>query len=1296
MNFAGTERYDIIEEIGSGGMGTVFAAGDSVRGIQVALKTIHRYSSEGLVAFKREFRSIADLHHPNLVRLFELTDTGAELFYTMELVEGRNLRACITKPPTPASKIDNRAVLEAFAAASRASSPSPPPQPDLIVAGPTSAVPVTEPIVDVAGVHRAAIPPPPGPPDVRRRPSCDPGLVMDLLPQILDALEFLHTNGIVHRDLKPDNILIDRFNRLKLVDFGIIKQLGGEFESGHAPDVGVGTIEYMAPEQISGKEITPATDLYALGCVLYELMAGVVPFTGPPFRIMAQHLKAKPPPITKHVSLVPDPLARLTPLLLSKSPRARPSIDMIRRALGIGRRGPAPVVGPTATDAFVGRETELASLEQQLRDASQCELQVGFIEGDSGAGKTALAEALILRARSRGFRVFRGRCYEREALPYRAFDRIMDEAAVMLRARKPDGEPSLDPLSWIFPCFGMLTRGAPTASWEPGDLTDADLPTRMDPRERKAKAFATLAELVRTLTEDGPILFVIDDLQWTDVESLELLDALIAGAADQPLMILGLFRPRDVTDDHRLRRFIDSRDQDGRLRELPLLPLSAPEIGELVAHYTGRPPSEPHASFLLEQTGGNPFLIVEVARHIAKHGGDIEAVPSVSGLVAQRLDGLSAAARNLVSLASVAGGAWVLRFLRKASGLDAEAFNAAFDELLDETIMRQAGEHRALGSTVPPPAAGSSLSSPIDEPSYDFYHDRLREVAYGRLPVAGRISMHEALAQTLEASDPAASESLLYHWRGAGDRDKTIHYGRIAAEDAATLLAFDRASQLYREVLDVHGPASSEVERQAVATHQERLAVLLEHNGEYEGATVALSSALETMSAGNPDREDVRRVHIHLAEDLVKIGKVAEGTEYFERLLAPYGLRLARSLRDALVACFFLRARVALAKFVPASMRKRRAPTADEQFRLRLYQKIFESFGFVRPLYMAEYQLRFQATSTGLSDPSAEVYSISIEAVYQALTGAGPKVVARAHQLLDDAERKAARSDVEWLQAYTLGVRGFIDCAVGSWARARSELEEVIEHYRRTAFHRWEVGMVRSWLLLTYYFSGDDAGARSLANQFTSNGRADVVRYSLGAWADVCGHVRGGRLDAADHRLEQWRALVPEQSMTHFRFLLEVSANTTDNAHGRADEVLARVHDREHEAIQSGCLLGAWDNALWSVPYLDAALEHASQGKLTPRHRKSADKRARKIAKNAPAFFRCLAHRYFAMLAYHDGRADRAAKQLRLALLLSEQSGAPHHRWLCLDAARTIGPFDASLAKESRGLEERHGFSPRR
>jgi hypothetical protein len=228
--------------------------------------------------------------------------------------------------------------------------------------------------------------------------------------------------------------------------------------------------------------------------------------------------------------------------------------------------------------------------------------------------------------------------------------------------------------------------------------------------------------------------------------------------------------------------------------------------------------------------------------------------------------------------------------------------------------------------------------------------------------------------------------------------------------------------------------------------------------------------------------------------------------------------------------------------------------------------------------------------------------------------------------------------------------------------------------------------------MLTDHFSGHEASANQIATEFSEHQETDVVQYSLGSWVVVESNLQRGSLEVATKRLEEWASVIDSNSMTHFRFLYEISQNAVDNAHGHSQAVIDRMKSISSSVKNSGCLLGAWDMALWNLSGLESALSLAEKGKLFSRDRKQAERWAKEILKRAPRFFQCMAHRGLALLAHEDGKSKKAAAQLRAALSISEQAGVPYYRWLCLEAARRIGPFDASLASETLTLQKDYGY----
>ncbi|MEE2902579.1 MAG: BREX system ATP-binding domain-containing protein [Myxococcota bacterium] len=1281
-NFSGTERYKLHKKIGSGGMGTVYQATDNSRGINVALKCMHEITSGNLVAFKREFRSIADLHHPNLVRLLDLTDTGDELFYTMEFVDGVNLAQLIYGRSKRASAL---------------SAPDFQPEENKTTGG------VALPISSIPSSSLSER-------DITKRllaDATDIERMYYLLPQILDALEFLHSHQIVHRDLKPDNILVTPNSKVKLVDFGIIKDMRPGRQTSRNPEQVVGTIQYMAPEQIHAKEITSHTDMYTLGCVLYEYFAGRLPFEGSAFEIMAQHLNEKPIPLESINPKVPKQLVDICNCLLAKNPSERLNIAQVRQVLGIvpqpqQRKSLAPE--PHSNNKFVGRGASLNKISSQLERVREGQLELTLVDGDSGTGKTYLADEAIKVARQKGYRIFRGRCYEREQLAFRAFDGIMDDVSIALKHEcSPEKESYMSKvrsLSWIFPSFNLLEKDVRPTSWSPFTDYSDEQTAENDPQTRRSKAYAAIKPMVELLTDNQPALFVIDDFHWADVESIEFLQGIVQNARRQPLLILCTYRSKEMDERERFGEFLRTSIAQATCTSITLKEFTYTETRRLARRVAEYDLSEAETLQIHEQAKGIPLFVKELTEYFVsnKQMSTTEALPSFSNLIEQRLLDLSKNARKVAVFMSAAQGPINAIQLQGFCELELPAFNQALHELTDKKIFRIVSTRIGRESLAPPAMSTSSRTSvppvSMSDAFYDFYHDCIRIEAYGLLERETRTELHKRFAKILEIESPQPSEALAYHWRQAGYSKRAIVHGLRAAENSARCLAFSHAINSYNSILEEIETYGLVDDVSELFRSYERLAELYEFTGQYREAAEALRRGIQLLPSEDRYEGIRHQLTTHLAADLVKIGEVDAGTKIFNRLLSPFNLTLTKSFIKSLLNLGSLRGRLLVSSFVKRLFGRRRREISDkERNRLELFRRVSESFGFVSPLAMAEYQMRFQVESNRVNLPSAIVHSTALEAIYLASTNFDVSVNEKAHLLLDDANEVARSNNIPFAEAYTLGVRGFVDCAIGNWERARLELAEVIEGFKKQhALHRWEVRMCRSWLMLTEIFSGRVEQAADIAHEFCKQKESDIVQYSLGAWTLVEVHIQKGEIAEAEARLTEWASLIDHTQMTHFRFLYEVARNSVDAAYGRGQQVLDRMQRIEREVRDSGCTLGGWDLALWNLSGISAAITLMENNRLFDKERTYARGLAKQLLKRSPMFFRCMGHKFIALLHGLEGNDKAMMSSMRTALSLSETAGVPFYRLQCLVTARKIGVFDSSLTKELARLQVESHF----
>ena len=259
-------------------MGTVHLVYDEQLETEVALKTLNLSGGTDLYRFKREFRSLADIKHPNLVTLYELVSEGALWFFTMEYVAGVPF---------------DRYLIPALSSSDSSSDSS------------WDTRPEAEPTL----------------PDLSSESNRD--RLLQSVQQFCAGVHAMHEAGCIHRDLKPSNVLVTEQGRLVILDFGLAKHTGSETISSDGLS---GTPAYMAPEQALEKPCLPAADWYAVGTMIYEVLTGRCPFEGALFEVLLRKQTEDPPPPIQVNPLADDLLSDLCMKLIRRDPAsARPA-----------------------------------------------------------------------------------------------------------------------------------------------------------------------------------------------------------------------------------------------------------------------------------------------------------------------------------------------------------------------------------------------------------------------------------------------------------------------------------------------------------------------------------------------------------------------------------------------------------------------------------------------------------------------------------------------------------------------------------------------------------------------------------------------------------------------------------------------------------------------------------------------------------------------------------------------------------------------------------------------------------
>jgi len=774
-------RFELRRRLGEGGMGTVYEALDRERDALVALKVMRRVDPVALYRFKKEFRALADIRHPNLVSIYELLTLADDWFFTMELVDGVGF-------------VDYVCPHGGEASLRSAGLPVP------------ASIPLSEQALsalDTDATRTGRSGPGPCVPSPRRDPSkLDERRLRDSLAQLAEGLHALHRARRIHRDIKPSNVLVTAQGRVVILDFGLVSELSPEGDALTLHDAVIGTASYMSPEQAANLQLSEASDWYSVGVILYEALTGRLPIVGSRDEVLRAKQHVTPTPPNTFNAQAPADLCTLCERLLAIRPENRPGGAHILEAVGACTdQATTESSLSTRTAPFIGREEEMAALAAALEDARAETSVTVFVRGNSGAGKTALLARFGDLAQSRWDAVvLSGRCFERETVPYKAFDSLIDALSAYLTTLSPTSVEELIPtgvaaLSRLFPVLRRIP------SIERPLVLGFDV---RDPQEFRRRAFVALRELISRIAQRRTVVLTIDDLQWGDLDSGRLLLELLRPPDPPPILLVASYRSEEAEASALLRLLLDPDEGVhvlGDVRDVVVEALDDDRALQLAEALLGAadPETVPHAAAVARESAGNPLLVGELVRYILS-GGELETL-SIASLLEFRLRMLPQGARKLLSAIAVAGHPVELGVLRRAAGMGAEIRDLVVTLKVDHLV-------RTMGLR--------------ETDRIETYHDRVREVVVEALDDEALRDWHLSLARAFDEVGNADPEVLMEHWEGAGDAARAGAYAIAAAEQGEQAYAFDRAARLYERAIQLL-QVGGEVERKLRVRHGDAL-----------------------------------------------------------------------------------------------------------------------------------------------------------------------------------------------------------------------------------------------------------------------------------------------------------------------------------------------------------------------------------------------------------------------------------------------------------------------------------------
>jgi serine/threonine protein kinase len=999
-------RYEILGEVGRGGMGIVYRAYDRIRREIVALKTVQRSDPTALLRFKKEFRVSADIVHPNLVALYELARDESHWFFTMELVEGVDILTYTrSRPDSPSTDPAPHPAL-----------PDGPDSPGRQAASDieSGSEPAREKSGTRASIHREAV---------------APTLHLDRLRKAFrhlgEGVVALHRAGIVHRDLKPSNVLVTKSGRVVVLDFGLAAELEASgLHQSSDPHV-LGTVSYMAPEQAASLPVSPASDWYSVGVMLYEALTGRAPFRGTPLEVLMEKQQFEPAAPRALMPDVPEDLSSLCSDLLRRHPEARPAGSDILRRLGglpgVPETEPGVLTSPRKVAPLIGRERHLEAISSAFEAVRQGRTIALYLHGQSGVGKTALVQRFLDDLIGRGEAVvLAGRCHERESVPYKALDSLVDALSRHLRRLSRAEVQALlprdvGPLVRVFQVLRHLesVAAAPRRALQ--------IP---DPLELRRRGFAALRELLARLGDRTPLVLFIDDLQWGDLDSASLLNDLLRPPDPPVLLLLGCYRSEDATTSALVQEFHDARngpDAGVDRCELAVEALSLPEAEALARILLGedRSDARSHPAAIARESRGNPFFVAELVRLLQAGAEPVEHLVQDGQLALEQVLGYRIArlpddARRLLEIVAVSGRPLGQSEACRAAGL-ASSGRTALAVLRAGRLIRGSG--------------------PMERDEIETYHDRIRETMVAQLAPVVREGHHLGLAQVLEATGRCDPEILAVHYQEAGRLERAGEYYAIAAARAAEALAFDRAAKLYRLALEFRPGDDDEVPRLRA-----RLGDALANAG--RGSEAAAEYLRAAVGATVAEALEFRR---RAALQYLSSGHVDEGLETLYTVLDTAGLKLPKTPRRALLSVWTQRLRVRW-RGLGFRLRDSSQVSAEQLTLVDICWAVGAGLSMIDPIRGADFQTRNLLLALRAGEAYRIVRALAIEAAHLAMTEDRAQV--RAERILQAADALAREVPHPYAQGVVHMAQGISEYSKGHWRGSRTLFGQAEEIFR--------------------------------------------------------------------------------------------------------------------------------------------------------------------------------------------------------------------------------------------------------
>ncbi len=697
------------------------------------------------------------------------------------------------------------------------------------------------------------------------------GRFLELAIGIATALNKVQQSGLVHKDVKPAHILVNcQDGHVRFTGFGIASRVARERRPPAPPEFIVGTLPYMSPEQTGwmNRSIDSRSDLYSLGVTFYQMLTGSLPFTAvTPMEWVHCHIARRPVPPIARVNAVPAPVSAIVLKLLAKSAEQRYQTAAglehdLRRCLSeweVGGRIEEFPIGQYDTpdrllipEKLYGREREIGTLLAAFEDVIKSGApELVLVSGYSGIGKSSVVNELhrILVLSQGLFASGKFDQYKRD-IPYatlvQAFQRL-----VRSLLSKPDAELAV----WrralhdaLVPNGRLLVDLIPELQLIIGEQPQVP---ELPPHQAQRRFHLVLRRFIGVFaTPEHPLTLFLDDLQWVDAATLDLVEDLLIQSDLQHLMLIGAYRDNEVDIAHPLRRKVEAiRSAGAKVVQITLAPLATEHIAHLVADTLRREParSAPLTQLIHDKTGGNPFFVIRFLYALVEEGSvrfdynaacwcwDLDRIQAQAhtdnlvDLMVSKLTRLSSDARKAVQYLAGLGNIAEITTLSVVLGSTEQQVHTTLSEAVRQELVEY------LNGV------------------YRFVHDRVQEAAYSLIPEEHRAAVHLRIGrQLLALAAPERREEMVFDILNQLNRASALITSSEEREELAELNLTGglraMASAAYASAL-IYLSAGAALLPDKCCKRANRLAFSLElHRAECEFVTGAVSEAEQRLS----------------------------------------------------------------------------------------------------------------------------------------------------------------------------------------------------------------------------------------------------------------------------------------------------------------------------------------------------------------------------------------------------------------------------------------------------------------